>query len=412
MRIGLGRKGLIILGLTSLLAAALVYVGVIALGLKRRRVDIWWGDYMRHLRDKADLPSNSQTRHIMFCFVDHYEPRWGKADYATEVARVDRWVDEYPRLCAGHRDADGQAPKHSFFFPSEEYRPTHIDKLVALCAAGYGEIEIHLHHDNDTEAGLRANLGEFIERLVNKHDALPIDAKTGHALWSFVHGNWALDNSRDDGRWCGVNNELQILRDMGCYADFTLPSAPSDTQTSTINSIYYATDDPDKPKSHDSGVRVRVGGQRGGDLMIIQGPLSLRWKMRGIIPIPAIENGDIRASNPPSPARIDSWINTGVHVKGRPEWIFIKIHTHGTQQQDMDSLLGPPVGKMFQYLEEKYNDGEKFQLHYVSAREMYNIIRAAEAGNEGNPNQFRDFSIPRPGYQGPSRTPVAAAAGE
>jgi hypothetical protein len=190
---------LVILGLAGLLVVALVYAAVIALGLRRRRVDIWWGDYMRHLREQAGLADSPRTKHIMFCFVDHYEPRWGKADYATEVARVDRWVHDYPKLCAGHRDADGQAPKHSFFFPSEEYRPEHIDKLVALCAAGYGEIEIHLHHDNDTEAGLRANLGEFIERLINKHDALPLDAATGKALWSFVHGNWALDNSRDAG---------------------------------------------------------------------------------------------------------------------------------------------------------------------------------------------------------------------
>jgi hypothetical protein len=373
-------------------------------GLKRRRVDIWWRDYVRHLREQAALPSDGKTKHILFCFVDHYEPRWGKADYATEVERVDKWVSGYPKLCAGHFDADGQSPKHSFFFPSEEYRPEHIDKLVELCSAGYGEIEIHLHHDNDTEAGLRANLGEFIDRLVTKHDALPLDPVSGKALWSFVHGNWALDNSRDDGRWCGVNNELQILRDMGCYADFTLPSAPSDTQTSTVNSIYYATDDPHKPKSHDTGVRVKTGGKPEGDLMIIQGPLSLRWKTRGLIPVPAIENGDIRASNPPTPARVDSWVKAGIHVKGRPEWVFIKVHTHGTQQQDIDSLLGPPVGKMFEHLEHCYNDGDKFQLHYVSAREMYNIVRAAESGEDGNPNLYRDFSVPRPGYQ-PSSTP-------
>ena len=39
--------------------------------------------------------------------------------------------------------------------------------------------------------------------------------------------------SLPDGRWCGLNNELILLRDLGCYADFTLPSAPSrpsDTQ--------------------------------------------------------------------------------------------------------------------------------------------------------------------------------------
>lgn len=402
---------MVTLFLAVLVTCIVAYGAAMVFGLKRRSVDIWYKDYMRHLREQSGLPANTKTTHIMFCFVDHYEPRWGKADYVTEVERVDRWVNGYPKLCAGHRDADGQAPKHSFFFPSEEYRPEHIDKLVTLCKAGYGEIEIHLHHDNDTEAGLRANLGEFIERLVSSHDALPLDAVSGKALWSFVHGNWALDNSRDDGRWCGVNNELQILRDMGCYADFTLPSAPSDTQTSTVNSIYYATDDPQKPKSHDTGMRVKVGGQPEGDLMIIQGPLSLRWKTRGFIPVPAIENGDIRASNPPTPARIDSWVKTGIHVQGRPEWVFIKIHTHGTQQQDIDSLLGPSVGNMFGHLEKHYNDGKKFQLHYVSAREMYNIVRAAEAGKDGNPHQFRDFLIPRPAYRHSSTPPQARPVG-
>jgi hypothetical protein len=385
-----------------LLAAMLIgcgtYAAIIALGLKRRNVGIWWRDYWRHLRDQSRVGARASPTHVMFCFVDHFEPRWGKAAYATEVERVQRWMDGYPKLCAGHRDADGRAPQHSFFFPSEEYRAEHLDQLVGLCKAGYGEIEVHLHHDNDTEAGLRANLGEFLTRLVDHHDALPLDTNTGKPLWSFIHGNWALDNSRCDGRWCGVNNELQILKDLGCYADFTLPSAPSDTQTSTVNSIYYATDNPAKPKSHDTGARVKVGGQPHGDLMIIQGPLSLRWKFRGPVPVPAIENGDIRASNPPTPARIDAWIKTGIHVKGRPDWVFVKIHTHGTQDGDMDAVLGAPVGGMFEHLEKHYNDGERYRLHYVTAREMYNIVRAAEAGKTDDPGKFRDFIVPRPGY--------------
>ena len=53
---------------------------------------------------------------------------------------------------------------------------------------------------------------------------------------------------------------------------------------------------------------------------------------------------------------------------------------------------------MFTYLESKYNDGKNYVLHYVSAREMYNIAVAAEAGKTGNPGEYRDFKIPRPGY--------------
>ena len=372
------------------------YLVVIVMALRRRRVDIWWRDYIRHLRSR---PAPGELTHVLFCFVDHFEPRWRRADEATEHRRVARWIEGYPRLCAGHRDSDGRAPQHTFFFPSEEYRPEHIDRLAALCAEGYGEIEVHLHHDRDTEAGLRANLAEFLERLVDRHDALPLDPATGRPLWSFIHGNWALDNSRGDGRWCGVNNELQILRDMGCYADFTLPSAPSDTQTSTVNSIYYAADDPSHPKSHDRGTPVRVGGTPSGDLMIIQGPLGLRWKAKGLIPVPSIENGDVRAGNPPTPARVDFWVRTGIHVEGRPDWVFVKVHTHGTQDHDIEALLGNPVGAMFEHLEKRYNDGQRYRLHYVTAREMYNIARAAEAGKSGDPGLHRDFVIPRPGLR-------------
>ena len=378
---------------------AVLYVALIALGLRRRRVDIWWRDYLRHRRDRANIAKVPGPTHVMFCFVDHFEPRWNNPDRATEAERVNRWAVDYPRICAGHLDADGRAPQHTFFYPSEEYRPDHLDSLVKLCARGYGEIEIHLHHDNDTEAGLRANLNEFLSRLVTQHDALPVEPGTGNAMWSFIHGNWALDNSREDGRWCGVNNELQVLKDMGCYADFTLPSAPSDTQTSTVNSIYYATDDPHKPKSHDAGVPVHVGGSPVGDLMIIQGPLTFLWKLKGIIPIPGIESGDIRTSSPPTKARVDAWIKTGIHVKGKPEWVFVKVHTHGAQERDMNTLLGQPVEEMFSYLEQQYNDGGHYCLHYVTAREMYNIVRAAESGKSGSPGEYRNFVIPRPGYK-------------
>src|SRR5690606_37804916 len=125
--------------------------------------------------------------------------------------------------------------------------------------------------DNDTESNFRETISRFCRILHERHGALPIDPASGEVRFGFIHGNWCLDNSRPDGRWCGINNELTLLRELGCYADFTLPSAPSDTQTSTINSIYYATDDPLAPKSHDRGELVRTRGHASGDLMIVQG---------------------------------------------------------------------------------------------------------------------------------------------
>ncbi len=84
---------------------------------------------------------------------------------------------------------------HSFFYPEEEYRPEHLDALVELCRMGLGEIEIHLHHDHDTEANLRATLERFTNLLAERHGALPRDPVSGQPRWAFIHGNWALDNS-------------------------------------------------------------------------------------------------------------------------------------------------------------------------------------------------------------------------
>jgi hypothetical protein len=141
---------------------------------------------------------------------------------------------------------------------------------------------------------------------------------------------------------------------------------------------------------------MRVGGKPSGDLLIIQGVLGLNWKNRRFGIIPRIENSDIRRGCPPTPSRVDQWVRTGVHVEGRPEWVFIKIHTHGTQEGDMDTLLGKPVDDMHAYLESAYNDGERHVLHYVTAREMYNIAKAAEAGMTGDPGAYRDFELARP----------------
>jgi len=127
--------------------------------------------------------------------------------------------------------------------------------------------------------------------------------------------------------------------------------------------------------------------------------LMLNWKARKFGVMPRIENSDIRKGMEPTRHRVDLWVKANVHVKGRPEWIIIKVHTHGTQESDAEVLLGDPVDQMFQYLGSQYNDGEKYCLHYVNSRELYNIIKAAEDGNEGDPNDFRDYILPPPNFK-------------
>jgi hypothetical protein len=382
---------IVFLALCALLLTAAVAI-VVVRDMRKRNMHLWLGAYLRRrVPEVSDRPV-----HVMFCFVDHFEPMWKGADLDTQRRRVDRWCHEYRELAGRHRDADGRPPQHSFFYPEEEYAVEHLDKIASLCADGYGEIEVHLHHDNDTEPNFRASIGRFCKTLHEQHGALPRELSRHQLPWMKPNRSCPVSGSRGDGRWCGINNELILLRELGCYADFTLPSAPSDTQTAAVNSIYYATDDPLTPKSHNHGSPVKVGGGASGDLMIVQGPLALNWRERRMAVMPRIENADVRRNCPPTEARVDLWVKTGVHVEGRPEWVFVKIHTHGTQEHDIDTLLGAPVDAMHRYLESAYNDGKRHVLHYVTARETYNIIKAAEAGEQGDPGQYRDYLLPAP----------------
>lgn len=390
--------------LVILAIAATLAVPALAEFVRRRHIMQWLPGYLRSNLDRE--VARDGPVHIMFCFVDHFEPAWKRPPYEVEVQRVERWCRDYPGLASRFTDADGCHPKHTFFYPEEEYRPEHLESLSELCARGFGEIEVHLHHDRDTSDGLREKLRRFARILSVRHGALGRDRNTGAPAWGFIHGNWCLDNSGPDGRWCGVNNELQVLKSEGCYADYTLPSAPSPTQTATVNSIYYATDDPLKPKSHDRGTPVRVGTVASGDLMIIQGVLGWDWASRKFGLLPRIENSDVRKGQPPSRSRVDQWVRLAPSVRGRPEWKFIKIHTHGAPEAQAAVLLGEPVERMYQYLSDRYNDGREFVLHYVSAREVYNIVKAAESGASGDPRDYRDFLIAAPDFL--KRTTAAA----
>jgi hypothetical protein len=319
-------------------------------------------------------------QHVFLCVADHYEPDWGNADDPVRQERVERWVRDYPRSVAGLQDSLGRPPQHTFFFPLEEYRPRLLDRLAGLCHRGFGEVEVHLHHDHDTSEQLREKLQWFKQTLHQQHGLLHRDAR-GQVRYGFIHGNWALDNSHPHGRWCGVNDELTILRETGCYADFTMPAAPDPAQTRTINSIYYAVDDPARPKSHDVGIPARVGGSPpAGGLLMIQGPLALDWRDRKAGVLPRLENADLHARRPPAARRLELWQRAGVRVQGRPEWTFIKLHTHGGKPANADVLLGPPMRELHQELARRAQADRDFRYYYVTARQLAELVHAAEAG--------------------------------
>lgn len=355
-------------------------------------LDLWLPAYLGQLPRRLRWKRDGEI-HLLLCIADHYEPNLGGASEAVAGRRVRRWLTDYPRNLGGFRDTDGRPPRHTFFYPIETYHSDHIDALSELCAGGFGEVEIHLHHDRDTAANLRSRLIEARDIFADRHGQLAHDCRTGEAKYGFIHGNWALDNSHPMGCWCGVNNELDVLRETGCYADFTMPAAPERAQTRTINSIYYAVDDPDRPKSHDTGSPVGTAPQPANSLMMIQGPLVLNWGSRKWGIVPRIENGCLQGNQVPSISRLRNWLRAKVQVSKRPDWYFVKLHTHGANEENMGALLGGPAMRFHEDLARLADEDRRFHYHYVTAREMYNLALAAEGGWHGSVQEARDYRI-------------------
>lgn len=360
-----------------------------------KNIDMWFGNYLKRIikLSKSDF-YKTEPVHILFTICDHFEPYWKNNDDVLAYKRVKRWIDDYQMIASRHIDSLGNHPKHCFFYPVEEYKKKLIDMISEICRNGFGETEIHLHHHNDNSINLRKTLIEFKNLLSGVHGLLPINRINSEIRYGFIHGDWALDNSRPDGKCCGVNDEITILQKTGCYADFTMPSAPSNTQTRMVNSIYYAVDDPYKPKSHDIGICSKSGitGQPG--LLCIQGPLGFNifWRKYGIIP--RIENGNISSEIPMTKHRIHNWINSGIHVVGRPDIIFVKLYTHGTQEKITDFLFNKGIlNNIFNILESFCVDNPKYRLYYVSARQMYNVVKGLENLPDEIPEKLLDYEL-------------------
>jgi hypothetical protein len=325
---------------------------------------------------------NDEPLDVFIAVCDHFEPDNGKPARHVADARIDRWCADYPKLFGDFEDSTGRPPQHSFFYPQDEYFvPEYLDQLRDLCEAGFGDVEIHLHHDDDTEDGLREKLSSFREILFNRHGLLRRDPESGEIVYGFIHGNWALCNSRPDGRWCGVNDELTILRETGCYADFTMPSAPEFTQTRIVNSIYYASSGPQRPKSHDRGTAAALGvASPLNHLLMVQGPLTFDWRNRTRGIMPRIENGDLLHRRPPTLQRLEQWLRCGVHVGGRPDSCFIKLHTHGCKDGNIDTLLGEETQQFHHAFAAESRQRTNFRFHYVTAYEMSKLVHQAEQG--------------------------------
>jgi hypothetical protein len=341
--------------------------------------------------------------HLIFALADHFEPAYvpgngrARAPYNEQEKRLERWCRDYPRLTDPWRDQEGCPFVHTYFYPAEQYDKAHINRLAEHCHSGWGDIEIHLHHgtqEPDTAENTRRQLVEFRDILASKHACLSYMDSPGSPRYAFVHGNFALANS-NLGRGCGVDSEMQVLADTGCYADMTLPTGSfHPSQTAKINSLYECALPLNQRAPQRRGRDLEIGRPPQIYPLIVQGPLMADFAPSPRPQFARIENGALTGAAPPSLRRLELWKQAAISVQGRPDWLFIKLHCHGMDPTQEESVLG---GGMRQFLRELVEGAEQRReiLHFVSAREMVNIILAACDGREGDPGDYRDYRLKR-----------------
>jgi hypothetical protein len=369
------------------LLLATCYGACVAHQVRRRHYEQWLPGYARWWWSKdAERPGG--TTHVMFFYMDHFEPGRG-------TNRMQRWEREYPAFAQTHRDHEKRPVQHTWAYPVEQPIAANMIALAHLASGGYGEVEVHYHHstlsDLDPPAryeAVQTALRGGIRFIQQYGFGRTTDGRT---QFGFVHGNFALDNSRFPN-FCGIDEELKLLRGLGAYADFSFPAIWTRAQPSTVNAIYEALDTP-APKSYDTPWPFQASPSE--RLPIFMGPLVLAPVLKPQRAFVWIEDANIHAAVPTTRERVDLWISANIHVPGRPEWIFVKVWGHSVESdaEVANNLAGGSFETALDWLESHYNDGRKYALHYVTAREAYNVARAAAAGKSGDPTAYYDYEV-------------------
>lgn len=352
------------------------------------------------VRGKSFLERTAfEKKHIIFTIANHFEPSWsasGLLDLDTQRRRLDSYYKLARATGEGVRDADGTKFRHTNFYPAEQYDFQILETMAGMQAEGLGEVEIHLHHGvekPDTAENLRKSLTEFRDTLAEEHKCLSRFDEDNQPKYAFVHGNLALANSCG-GRFCGVDEEMRILQETGCYVDMTLPSAPDESQVPVLNQIYECGLPLTAKIPHRTGNRVRVFGNKPQLPLIFTGPLVFNWtrRVKGL-PIPRIDDGALTHNQPLDTARFKRWLSANVTVKGRSDWIFVKLYCHGFFDRDQSASIGEDARRFFSRIIENGEKTARYKVHFASSREAFNIVSAAIDGQKGNPNDFRNYRL-------------------
>ena len=91
--------------------------------------------------------------------------------------------------------------------------------------------------------------------------------------------------------------------------------------------------------------------------------------------VPRVEMGEIAGYDLPNRFRARLWLKIAPRVGDN---IFIKLHTHGTQDRNMGPLLDGGLDELFSAMETECREAG-LKLRYSTARDVYETIARCTA---------------------------------
>ena len=265
-----------------------------------------------------------------------------------------------------------------------------------IATPGWGETEVHLHHgmhEPDTAENTRRQLTEFRDQLAFRHRCLSTEDGCTAALRLRARkfcarkfrGRTFLRRRFGDAD-SGRNRLLCRLH----AADGAVAPRADREESIRCTSVGCRSIRP----RHIAKDRSRRRPRAANFSADCAGAAADRFCADRCAAGTVIENGAITGFMPMSLRRLAFWKRARVHVQGRPDWLFIKLHCHGMDPTQQDAVIGdrfPQVSRATGRAEPQ----RKETLHFVTAREMANILLAACDGRDGNPGDYRDYRFKR-----------------
>jgi hypothetical protein len=186
-----------------------------------RNAEIWLAPYLRERLKRRLRPVKPKRAWV--AITDHYEPLGMGASLQTALGRVARWRERWPRIAEdAPRDAAGQRPQYSFFYPQEEYQREVVERVAEIARLGVGDVEVHLHHDEERRQNFIDKVMEYCRRLTGEHGLLrQQEGRTAARRQMVRAGRGDCDLARS-GLLCGFHHALGSIADAGADGESDL----------------------------------------------------------------------------------------------------------------------------------------------------------------------------------------------